>query len=666
MANRKSSITAELKLAGLSQFKSGLSDAGKSARMTGQQLSAIPNAMGSGGMRFTELNSKMQILGGAARTAGSIFKSAFGKDLNVEQLAMALSSVSDGTESLSSQFAALKEAAKLPGLGFKEIAKGSLDLQSVGVSAQASRDIIIQFGNALASTGKGKAELDGITTALSQIYGKGKVSAEEINQIAERYPAIRAISADLDKSSPSKFTEGLTDALSKLPRATGTAQDALDNLGDAYEQLSTTATGGDLNNMVKNIAQAAADALASGDMSGMTEAFTQSLEKGISSTLNEDLLSKYELPPEEAAKRQKIKADGLAAEEAARQKLLDTELEIGDKERALADAKKDNDDELVLSLSKELELLKDKEKLMATIGISEQQATEHIEKRVTAEIQGANRVRDAERAKNQAKGGRELSELEAKSGGMSDRKFKKLQKSNRLADEQERLIGEGYTPEQAKERAGRIVGAESRIAENEDRAARGLRPRSRTVTDPAERERNRFNRLSSGDKEKLESLSHSESAQETFSRKQAGGINAGADDRMGMRQKSSNLMEPIKGVGSDGKDKSQKTEGFAGVPLPAFDRNGPMLGGSGLDNLYGAGGASGQSDGMEAFQPPSGNERKTIKGAGNKGEEKKSGSNDKPDNLYQITAKGFASLEKAIRDNGPNAADRAKPTSSTK
>jgi len=71
-------------------------------------------------------------------------------------------------------------------------------------------------------------------------------------------------------------------------------------------------------------------------------------------------------------------------------------------------------------------------------------------------------------------------------------------------------------------------------------------------------------------------------------------------------------------------------------------------------------------EGLESLQPPSGRERKTISGAGSKDKEKKSGVNDKPDNLYQVMVKGFADVVKSIRDTGPNAAERAKPTSSIK
>ena len=81
---------------------------------------------------------------------------------------------------------------------------------------------------------------------------------------------------------------------------------------------------------------------------------------------------------------------------------------------------------------------------------------------------------------------------------------------------------------------------------------------------------------------------------------------------------------------------------------------GEAMGGLG-SSTYGA------LEDLEAMQPAASKDRKTIKGAGAK--EKKSGSNDGPDNLYQVMAKGFADVVKSIRDSAPNASDRAKPTS---
>jgi hypothetical protein len=68
-------------------------------------------------------------------------------------------------------------------------------------------------------------------------------------------------------------------------------------------------------------------------------------------------------------------------------------------------------------------------------------------------------------------------------------------------------------------------------------------------------------------------------------------------------------------------------------------------------------------DDLEAFQPVTGKERKTIKGAGNKDQDKKSGTNDRPETPVDSIVQGLARVEKAIREGNPNATERGKPSS---
>jgi tape measure domain-containing protein len=99
--------------------------------------------------------------------------------------------------------------------------------------------------------GKGKAELDGVILALTQIASKGKISAEEINQIAERVPQIRQILQDafgtadteaLQKRglSSEEFLTRVTTALEKIPQVTSGAQNSIENFGDALNQVLAT------------------------------------------------------------------------------------------------------------------------------------------------------------------------------------------------------------------------------------------------------------------------------------------------------------------------------------------------------------------------------------------------------------------------------------------
>jgi tape measure domain-containing protein len=149
-----------------------------------------------------------------------------------------------GGEELSVALAKVQELAKLPGLGLKEAEQGAINLQAAGFSADLARRSLGAFGNALATVGKGKADLDGVGLALGQIASKGKISAEEVNQLAERVPQIRqAIESAFGTSDTEKlqklnidattFVEGITTQLEKLPKVTGGINNAFENIQDA-------------------------------------------------------------------------------------------------------------------------------------------------------------------------------------------------------------------------------------------------------------------------------------------------------------------------------------------------------------------------------------------------------------------------------------------------
>ena len=151
----------------------------------------------------------------------------------------------------------LRKVAQDPGLSFQQAVQGSLNLQAVGFSADQSRETLSAFGNALALVGKGAVELDGVTLALQQIAAKGKISAEEINQIGERVPQIRtalkdafgtASSEELQRLgiSAEQFVAGVTEQLQKLPTATGGLSNSFENLR-ANLSFSLAQIGEDIN-----------------------------------------------------------------------------------------------------------------------------------------------------------------------------------------------------------------------------------------------------------------------------------------------------------------------------------------------------------------------------------------------------------------------------------
>lgn len=194
--------------------------------------------IGSIGTRMTVgLSAPLAALGVAAVKA----------DADLEALRMGLIAVSGSAASADKQLARLAEVAKLPGLGFKEAIQGSVNLQAAGFSAQLAERSLKAFGNALATVGKGKADLDGVILALTQIQSKGKISAQEINQLGERLPQIRAAmkaafgtadSEALQKMgiSAQEFIERIVAYFEKLPPVTGGVRNAFENIRDAAER----------------------------------------------------------------------------------------------------------------------------------------------------------------------------------------------------------------------------------------------------------------------------------------------------------------------------------------------------------------------------------------------------------------------------------------------
>lgn len=212
------------------------------------KVDAVGSRVGVLSSQFRNLASAISpvslSLAGLATGGISLALAAVRSATELESLKRGLVAVSGSSEEAERQLVRLREVAKLPGLNFREAIEGSIRLQAAGVSAALAERSIKGFGNALATVGKGSAELEGVIRALSQIQSKGKVQAEEINQIAERLPQIRVLmqaafgtarTEDIQKLklSATGFLEALVAQLEKLPRVTSGSQTAFENLQDA-------------------------------------------------------------------------------------------------------------------------------------------------------------------------------------------------------------------------------------------------------------------------------------------------------------------------------------------------------------------------------------------------------------------------------------------------
>ena len=162
---------------------------------------------------------------------------------DMEKLQNGLIAIMGSSEGAAIELEKLRKVAENPGLALPEVVKASASLQSVGMNADAARETITQFGNAVARAGGGAEQFDGVVLALSQISAVGKVTQEDLNQIKERLPEFARVMKDefgvvtaegireLGISSE-EFIKRSVGALGNLERANGGLANTFDNLKD--------------------------------------------------------------------------------------------------------------------------------------------------------------------------------------------------------------------------------------------------------------------------------------------------------------------------------------------------------------------------------------------------------------------------------------------------
>lgn len=189
---------------------------------------------------------------GTALTAGLLAAGGMAVNAyaNFEALNNGLIAVAGGAAQAEIQMTRLKEVAKMPGLDLTGAVRMSVSLQATGMAAKDAEQAISVFGNALATAGRiGDGSLEGVALALTQIMSKGKVMAQEINQIGERVPQIRTAmksafgTADtevLQKMglSSEQFISGVVKELGRLPKVTGGMKNDLENMKDSVNQAA--------------------------------------------------------------------------------------------------------------------------------------------------------------------------------------------------------------------------------------------------------------------------------------------------------------------------------------------------------------------------------------------------------------------------------------------
>ncbi len=251
--NVKLGITGEGEVkAGLNAVKSGLGAVDTAAAATTLHIGRLEGAFGVL-HRATEQIGRVSLglaaagLVGASAGVLALGRAASGVGVEIDSLYRGLATVSDNADDMTAKLARMRDVAKMPGLGFGEAIQGAIRLQSVGLGFDLAARSMEHFGNAIASVGGGKEQLDGVTLALTQIVAKGKVSAEEINQLQERVPQIRRAMLQAFGTADTEVLQGrgigaetfigrIVDQLAQLPRMSGGARNAIENFGDSVKR----------------------------------------------------------------------------------------------------------------------------------------------------------------------------------------------------------------------------------------------------------------------------------------------------------------------------------------------------------------------------------------------------------------------------------------------
>lgn len=219
------------------------------AKQTNEILSLMKQLAGQFGVATTLADLAANAIIGMSNSFSNMVKSGVESYKTFEVNIRALAIYQTSVESTAAQLQRLREISQSPGLSLEEVSKGVLYLEAAGFNARLSERAIAAFGNALALAGKGAEDLAGVQLALGQIKSKGIISAEEINQIAERVPQVRRAIQEVYKTAntqelqkmkipATEFITRIVERLELLKKAPMTIAAVVKNFNDTFKYSS--------------------------------------------------------------------------------------------------------------------------------------------------------------------------------------------------------------------------------------------------------------------------------------------------------------------------------------------------------------------------------------------------------------------------------------------
>lgn len=247
----------------------GMSAAQSQANTWGRIVSNLTPPTSSLTQTTTQATTAMQRMGTVGGTANSMFRDMAGALVAVGVASKALSLVSQGLDAVKSSFIdtnaqleqariafttmlgsgaqaggylnMLREFAIKTPFEFKDLTAAAQRMTAMGFAASQIKPVLTDVGNAVAAVGGNKTTLDGIVLAMGQIQTKGRVMAQEINQLAERgIPGWRILSEELGVSTAQVMKLGEAGKISAETFLRAFQRFSRENFGDMMEKQSRT------------------------------------------------------------------------------------------------------------------------------------------------------------------------------------------------------------------------------------------------------------------------------------------------------------------------------------------------------------------------------------------------------------------------------------------
>lgn len=144
---------------------------------------ALRKSIGSEALQLSkQLAQSFMVLSGATLALGAASVKAAA---DMEQQEIAFTTMLKSAKKAKTFLSDLQAFAMATPFNFKELTDASRRLMALGYSAEQVIPVLNIVGDAVAGLGTGAVGLDRVTLALGQIKQKGKVAAQEMNQLAE-------------------------------------------------------------------------------------------------------------------------------------------------------------------------------------------------------------------------------------------------------------------------------------------------------------------------------------------------------------------------------------------------------------------------------------------------------------------------------------------------